>query len=126
MRYIKLYKTFESIPVDPDDIRDICLDITDNSRFKATVNTQDIKGVTKHYVLIYLSDVRDYDGFTLSEVKDVVIRIKDFLGNHYGGCSPLMVGDVDRINIDIEDDVSIINKYREETDKIANLVVWIV
>lgn len=131
MKHLSKFESFfqtKLLPsgVDADDLRDICLDITDYGRFEASVNSIYTNGAHKNYVFIHLSDPRDYDGFTISEVKDVVIRLKEFLGSHYGGCSLQMVGFIGRVDIEIDNNDSIINKYHDDTDRISNLVVWIV
>lgn len=135
MRYLNKFESFfqtKLLPegVDADDLRDICLDITDYGKFHASVNTIYTGGVQKHYVLISLSDVRDYDGFTFGEVKDVLLRLKDFLGKNYGGCSALISGDPERVSFDINNEESIdyLDKAYNKIDApgIGNIVIWIV
>jgi hypothetical protein len=48
---------------------------------------------------IYLSDYRDYDGFSFDEVRDVVLRVVDYLGRRYKGCSVLSVSEHERSSI---------------------------
>ncbi len=130
MNHLKTYKAFESLSEDLiSNVRDICLEIEDDGRFKCSVNTKDIKGISKHYVLIYLSDIRDYDGFTFGEVKDVILRLKDYLGDKYDGCSALISGEIDRVEFDIDNEESIdyLDKAYNRIDApgIGNLVIWI-
>jgi hypothetical protein len=48
---------------------------------------------------IYLSDYRDYDGFSFDEVREVILRMVDYLGDRYKGCSVLSVGEHERSSI---------------------------
>ena len=48
---------------------------------------------------IYLSDYRDYNGFSFDEVREVVLRVVNYLGDRYKGCSVLSVGEYERSNI---------------------------
>jgi hypothetical protein len=48
---------------------------------------------------IYLSDYRDYDGFHFDEVREVILRMVDYLGDRYKGCSVLSVGEHERSSI---------------------------
>jgi len=154
MRYLQKYKAFESLmrngvyqideyqsenlqeqlhfdfyqgipSLNIDDIRDICLDITDSGRFTTSVNKSND---TNYYILINLSNVIDYDGFSFDEVKDVVLRLKNFLGNKYGGCSALIVEEVSRTKLDLNSEESIerLSKiYDGVNSSISNLVIWI-
>lgn len=133
MKHIIKYNLFESLihkDVDTDDIKDICLDITDNGKFTAFVNsTTSYKG-PRNYIYISLSDPTDYDGFTFGEVKEVLLRLKDFLGIHYGGCSVLISGDTERVDFTIDDEESIdyLDKAYNKIDApgIGNISIWIV
>ncbi len=135
MKHIVMFESFiqtRLLPedVDADDLRDICLDITDNGRLKASVNTIYTNGKQSNYVLIHSYDPRDYDGFTFGDVKDVILRLKDFLGKHYGGCSAVISGDPERVNFDITDEESVdyLNMAYNKIDApgISNLVIYIV
>lgn len=130
MKYLTNYKIFESLEEDTliSDLKYICLDIEDEGRFNCSIETYD-KYTIGHYVIISLNDPRDYDGFTFGEVKDVILRLKDYLGSRYGGCSALISGEVDRVqfNIDNEESVDYLDKAYNRIDApgIGNLIIWI-
>ena len=113
MRYLKLFESFDDVK---KDIEEICYELTDG-RFAVKVydnfpgwgNISGV-GVAVHpdewklsaenkIVVISLSDYRDYEGFSFDEVKEVVLRLIDYLGDRYKGCSVLSVGEHERSNI---------------------------
>ena len=111
MRYLK---TFESLSVDNlrEDLTEICYELTDG-RFGIKIysdfpgwghipgsgmNTPRVERDDK-ILCIYLSDHRDYDGFSFDEVREVVLRVVDYLGDRYKGCSVLSVGEHERSSI---------------------------
>lgn len=118
MKHLKSYnKLFESVDTTTEDITEICYELTDG-RFAIKVYDEfpgwgrtsgvgviDISNPEFHLtqedkiVIISLSDYRDYDGFSFDEVREVVLRLVDYLGDRYKGCSVLFVGDHRRYNI---------------------------
>jgi hypothetical protein len=50
-------------------------------------------------LFISLSDYKDYDGFSFDEVREVVLRVVDYLGDRYKSCSVLSVGESERSSI---------------------------
>lgn len=121
MKFIKRFNESneESIQDIIDDIKDICLDITDG-RFRVSfMNTQstisDKHGNAQVMTLIItLTDVRDYDGFTLSEVEEVIQRIYDYLTiRRFMGCSVLKVGEIHRSAM----------KYITHDDRMSNIAI---
>lgn len=115
MRWIKSYKLFESSDVD-NDIIEICYELTDDKFSVKIYDTSTGWGSIPHtgfnpplrdeadkILFISLSDYRDYNGFSFNEVREVVLRIIDYLGDKYKGCSILSVGDSERISINKEE-----------------------
>jgi hypothetical protein len=105
MRYLKSYLKLSESRIEEmsdidRDLTDICYELTDG-RFRININwTLNYGGVENGKILfICLEDYRDYDGFSFDEVKEVVLRIIDYLGDKYIGCSILPVGEVDRLVI---------------------------
>lgn len=113
----KLIKTFESLSDDVEsvksDIEDICLDLTDGGKFQVLVKWSPLKA--NWFVSISLRDHLDYDGFLLSEVEEVLVRIKEFLGpRRFVGCDLLRAGDFGRSDI----------RHCEVDDKISNVAIY--
>ena len=50
-------------------------------------------------LFIGLSNYMDYGGFSFDEVREVILRLVDYLGDRYKGCSVLSVGEYERSNI---------------------------
>ena len=114
MRYLK---TFESLSVDTlrEDLTEICYELTDDGRFGIKIyDDSDFPGWghipgsgmnvprverDDKILCIYLSNHMDYDGFSFDEVREVILRVIDYLGDRYKGCSVLPVGEVKRSNI---------------------------
>jgi hypothetical protein len=121
MKFIRRFNESnrESIQDIIDNIKDICLDITDG-RFHVTIMNTLMKGYddSSKVLFILLSDIRDYDGFTLKEVDEVLQRIQDYLTpERYIGCSALMVGEMHRTSINsvtYEDRISNISIHFKE------------
>lgn len=115
MKHIKSYKIFESSTEDVrEDLTEICYELTDG-RFGIKIyddsdfpgwghipgsgmNTPRVERDDK-ILCIYLSDHRDYDGFSFNEVREVILRVVDYLGDRYKGCSVLSVGEHERSSI---------------------------
>jgi hypothetical protein len=49
--------------------------------------------------LQYFETLKLYDGFSFDEVRDVVLRVVDYLGDRYKGCSVLSVREHERSSI---------------------------
>jgi len=110
LRYLKKYKLSESNDINVrEDLTEICYELTDG-RFE--IKIYDNNNITylqlpsdeKPYLvgdklLFICLENRDFDGFSFDEVKDVVLRVIDYLGSRYKGCSVLPVGQVDRLGI---------------------------
>lgn len=97
-----------------NDLETICYDITDDGRLsigfgsrarKRRYDPQDIQFEPERTYFIYIGvkDPMDHDGFHIQDVKDTLIRIKEYLGKRYQGCSVLEGGVVDRVSIGLTD-----------------------
>ena len=115
MKHIKTYKIFESNDNVIKNLTEICYELTDG-RFGIKIYDEfpgwgSIPGsgmtLTAHphverddkILFIYLSDYRDYDGFSFDEVRETVLRLVDYLGDGYKECSVLSVGELERSSI---------------------------
>ena len=108
-------KTFESLSVDTlrEDLTEICYELTDGGRFDIKIyDDSDFPGWghipgsgmnvprverDDKILCIYLSNHMDYDGFSFAEVREVILRVIDYLGDRYKGCSVLHVGETNRL-----------------------------
>lgn len=122
MKFIRRFNESneESIQDIESNIQDICNDITDDGRFslkfmdKANFNRTGTVTIVRSLV-IALSDVRDYDGFTIKEVEDVLQRIYNYLTiRRYLGSNVLKVGDMDRTA----------TKHVTYDDRLTNLAIF--
>ena len=68
------------------------------STWKMSMNIPNLK-VEDNILFISLSNHMDYDGFSFEEVREVVLRLMDYLGDKYKGCSALYVGEHERSNM---------------------------
>ena len=116
MRYLKTYKIFESLSTEDvrEDLTEICYELTDG-RFAVKIYGDNeftgwgvIPGSGMNVpalvdgdkiLFITLSNYMDYDGFSFDEVREVILRLIDYLGDRYKGCSVLSVGEYERSNI---------------------------
>ena len=134
MKYLKRYRIFESVePMEfarnlyelQSDIDDIFLsEISDEDRFRVRVETT--SGKNKTWVSISLSDHMDFEGFRLGEIKDVLLRLKDYLGDKCGKVGILVQGETERIDIDInEKEIDQIDRWYNmiDTPGIANIFI---
>ena len=87
MRYIKTFENYVNVGVDAD-IEEICYDITDSTGFSADVGAYGV-GSPNHFTFIRKM-VRDNedgdcecDSFYFDEVKEVCLRIKNYLGDKF-------------------------------------------
>ena len=115
MRYLKTYKIFESLSTEDvrEDLTEICYELTDGRFGIKIYDDSDFPGWghipgtgmnaprverDDKILCIYLSN-GDSRGFSLSEVREVVLRVIDYLGDRYKGCSVLSVGEHERSSI---------------------------
>ena len=79
MKYLKKFN--ESINSEiQKDLIEICYDITDDGKFEVILSEKDEEGyieIRKH----------NYVSFDFNEIKEVCLRIKDYLGDNYEGFS---------------------------------------
>jgi hypothetical protein len=116
MKHIKSYEIFESLSTEDvrEDITEICYELTDGRFGIKIYDDSDFPGWghipgsgmnlphverDDKILCIYLSDYRDYDGFSFDEVREVILRMVDYLGDRYKGCSVLSVGEHERSSI---------------------------
>ena len=114
MKHLKSYKIFESNDINVrEDLTEVCYELTDDGRFGIKIYDEfpgwghiPGSGMNPSHVerndkilYIYLSDYRDYNGFSFDEVREVVLRVVNYLGDRYKGCSVLSVGEYERSNI---------------------------
>jgi len=121
MKHIKSYEIFESLSTEDvrSDLTDICYELTDG-RFEIKIyddpefpgwghipgsgmNLPHIERGDK-ILCIYLSGNKGlglsyYDGFHFDEVREVILRIVDYLGDGYKGCSVLSPSESERSSI---------------------------
>lgn len=115
MRHIKTYKIFESNDNVSKNLTEICYELTDG-RFGIKIydefpgwgsipgsgmNVPHVEPDNK-ILFIYLSDYRDYDGFSFDEVRETVLRVIDYLidsDNAIKNVSVLSVGEHERSSI---------------------------
>ena len=89
-------KTFESLSVDTsrEDLTEICYELTDGGFRIKISDSNDLPNLnlpSDDKVLFIGLENRDYQGFSFDEVKDVVLRVLDYLGDRYKECSVLPV-----------------------------------
>jgi hypothetical protein len=116
MKHIKSYQIFESLSTEDirEDLTEICYELTDGRFAIKIYDDSDFPGWghipgsgmnvprverDDKILCIYLSDYRDYDGFSFDEVREVILRMVDYLGDRYKGCSVLSVGEHERSSI---------------------------
>ncbi len=141
MRYLK---TFESLSVDTlrEDLTEICYELTDG-RFGIKIyddsdfpgwghipgsgmNVPRVERDDKILCIYLLNNTgwtdplknKHYHGFSFDEVREVVLRVVDYLGDRYKGCSVLSVGEHERSNINKSE---IVSHYW--TSNLANLII---
>ena len=115
MRYLKKYKIFESVDTLREDLTEICYDLTDDGRFDIKIyDNNELTYLTlpsgeKPYLVgdkilfiglsNYINKGLKHDGFSFDEVREVILRLIDYLGDRYKGCSVLSVGEYERSDI---------------------------
>jgi hypothetical protein len=135
MRYLKTYKIFESLSTEDvrEDLTEICYELTDDRFGIKIYDDSDFPGWghipgtgmnvprverDDKILCIYLSN-QDSRGFSLSEVRDVILRVIDYLGDRYKGCSVLSLGEHERSSINKSE----IAKSYLNMDYISNLII---
>jgi len=96
MKHLKSYQIFESISVDTlrEELTEICYELTDGGFRIKISDSNDLPNLnlpSDDKVLFIGLENRDYQGFSFDEVKDVVLRVIDYLGDRYKECSVLPV-----------------------------------
>jgi hypothetical protein len=136
MKHIKSYQIFESSTEDVrEDLTEICYELTDGRFGIKIYDDSDFPGWghipgsgmnlphverDDKILCIYLSDYRDYDGFSFDEVREVILRMVDYLGDRYKGCSVLSVGEGMRSSIN-KKDISMLDKIL--IGNLTNLII---
>ena len=95
MRYLKTYESNNSTELEEikKTIEEICYDITDDG-FKFLIdNTYLNRDITDsnisaslNYVSIFYPNIKGYSSYSYSEVKEVVDRVKNYLGDRVINC----------------------------------------
>ena len=125
MRYLKTYKIFESLSTEDvrEDLTEICYELTDG-RFGIKIyddsdfpgwghipgsgmNCPRVERDDKILCIYLLNNTgwtdplknKHYHGFSFNEVREVILRVVDYLGDRYKGCSVLSVGEHERSSI---------------------------
>ena len=144
MRYLKTYKIFESLSTEDirEDLTEICYELTDG-RFGIKIyddsdfpgwghipgtgmNCPRVERDDKILCIYLLNNTgwtdplknNHYHGFSFDEVRDVVLRVVDYLGDRYKGCSVLSVGEHERSSINKSE---IVSHYW--TSNLSNLII---
>jgi hypothetical protein len=133
MKHLKEWKLFEN-KSDFEEIKstlkDLCLDLTDeyyrimiaaNSVLKSP-NWSLYPGRPRYILGIS----KEVEYFNFSDIKDVILNVKDYLGDKYMGCGVVFVGDPNRIKIDInfEDYDQLDQMFTTDEAPIVNLVIY--
>lgn len=114
MKYLRKFNEGKYEEDLKDDIRQIFSDLTDDKcdiYFTSTKN---------YIVLSNKSHITNYIRF--SDIKDELLRLKDYLGYRWVSCGVVFAGDPERIPIDINED-----NYDELDDnypEISNLAIF--
>ena len=93
MKYIKTFENYVNVGIDAD-IEEICYDITDSDGFSIDISTNSetsnyrflcIKKYVEHEEGYEDADFDDLGGeeFYFNEIKEVCLRIKDYLGEKF-------------------------------------------
>jgi hypothetical protein len=93
---VKYLKTFESLSVDTlrEGLTEICYELTDGGFRIKISDSNDLPNLnlpSDDKVLFIGLENRDYQGFSFNDVKEVVLRVVDYLGDRYKECSVLPV-----------------------------------
>lgn len=136
MKYLKIFENFSEYEI-KSTLKDLCLDLTDegfkilfskpksvNISFFSKITSKDTGLNWFSTVSLYKRNFGDY--FTFSEVIDVVLNIKDYLGDKWVTCGVVFVGNPERIKIDInwEDYDRLDQMFDTEESPIVDLVIY--
>lgn len=136
MKYLKIFENFSEDEI-KSTLKDLCLDLTDegfkilfskpksvNISFFSKITSKDTGLNWFSTVSLYKRNFGDY--FTFSEVIDVVLNIKDYLGDKWVSCGVVFVGNPERIKIDInwEDYDRLDQMFDTEESPIVDLVIY--
>lgn len=125
MKHIKSYQIFESLSTEDirEDLTEICYELTDGRFGIKIYDDSDFPGwghipgsgmnvprverddkILCIYLLNYTGWIdpfknNHYHGFSFDEVRDVVLRVVDYLGDRYKGCSVLSPRENERSSI---------------------------
>jgi hypothetical protein len=121
MKYLKIFENFYEDEV-KSTLKDLCLDLTDEG-FLIRISSFIPRGNPFPYLSLYK---KVFDYFTFSEVIDVVLNIKDYLGDKWVSCGVVFVGNPERIKIDInwEDYDRLDQMFDTEESPIVDLVIY--
>jgi hypothetical protein len=115
MKHLKTYKIFESNDINVrEDLTEICYELTDGRFGIKIYDDPDFpgwghipgSGMNLPHVergdkilCIYLSNDIYRKGFSFDEVREVILRVVDYLGRRYKVCSVLSVSEHERFSI---------------------------
>ena len=116
MKYLKTYQIFESLSTEDvrKDLTEICYELTDGRFGIKIYDDSDFPGWghipgtgmnpprverDDKILCIYLSNDIESKGFSFDEVREVVLRVVDYLGDRYKGCSVLYLSENERSSI---------------------------
>jgi len=107
-------------------IEDICLDLKDRNFYVNTGIGSSLDIRLKHYIIIggpVLDDPTENSYFNFKDVKDELLRLKSYLGEKWIKCGVLFTGEIDRIEVDInEEDYDNLDQWF--SSEINNLVIF--
>jgi hypothetical protein len=111
MKYLMLFREMSETNLDKD-LYEICYELTDTKfsvkiydtstgwgSIQGTGVNPPLRDSGDKLLFISLSDYKDYRGFSFDEVREVVLRVIDYLGDRYKSCSVLSVGEWERSSI---------------------------
>lgn len=116
MKYLRKFNESKYEEDLKDDIRQIFSDLTDD-KCDITISRID---TTNYILLSNKNQITNYIRF--SDIKEELLRLKDYLGDRWIRCGVVFAGDPERIHIDINEDNydELNNNYPE----ISNLAVF--
>ena len=109
MRYLKDWNIFESSKYSEmkADIMDICQELMDGRKIECDIipGSRAPRGQRCDFMVAFFNDnLFSGPGFHITQVIDYLMRIKDYLGEAYGGCGVVFNGEHERIDIDLSDE----------------------
>lgn len=112
----KLYESFDSKTIIYDDIREIFSDVIDD-KCDLYINIIYRFGVKHVLILSNKNHILNYLRF--SDIKDELLRLKDYLGSRWISCGVVFAGNPERIEVDINE----YNYDELDNSEISNLAV---